>query len=121
VEVRKESVESFMATIRTHTTLRTLFVKTAVFALLAAMWSAAPRDEFLHGALTSCAIAFVAGLFGFSFWATFFIALATAFAFDAFFLGSFRWRDAPSAWVMRQALDNVPSVALFSVTPWLTA
>jgi hypothetical protein len=74
-----------MATAPTHTTLRTLFVTTAVCALLAAIW-AARTDPFLRILLTPCATVFVAGLFGFSIIPAFVIGLGSCFAPDAYYL-----------------------------------
>jgi hypothetical protein len=108
-----------MATIRTHTTLRTLFAATVVFAFLAMTWTAFPDDGLAHVFLTPCAIGFVAGLFGLSFVAALLTALATAVAIAAFFDATVH--DGETEWANRAALANVASAAIWFVVPWLTA
>ena len=100
-----------MASIRTHTTLRTLFAATAVFAFLAATWMYFPHEHLLLVVLTSCAVGFVAGLFGFSLVVAILLSLTAAAAVVTIFVARSPEYVPTPAWATRLAVDNA-SVAL---------
>jgi hypothetical protein len=108
-----------MQSIRTHTTLRTLFTATATFAVVAAVWTAAPGVELVHLILTPCAASFIAGLFGMSLGAGFLIGLVTILAVLTYANAIPMGVSLDNAG--RKAMDNVLAVTCLIGLSWLTA
>jgi hypothetical protein len=110
-----------MATIRTHTTLRTLFVATAVFAVLAAMWTAAPRSFLTHMSATPSALSFLCALFGLSLTRAVVMAFLAGLMVDAYFIATIRYSGAPINLVIDEAFGHSIFIVCLGGSLCLTA
>ena len=106
----------------THTTLRTLFVATAVFALLAAMWTAS--GSALAIPLTACGACFVAGLLGSPMFVAFLAGLPSSVVAEAYRIATIP-EYRPFTRIIRTGYSKCDRrslilILLFGVS-WLTA
>jgi hypothetical protein len=103
--------------LRSHTTLGTLFLVTAVAAMvLGISISVSYRPETLL--VASCAASFIGGLFGMSLWAGFAIGLIAAAAGDAYSIASLKKSGMPLVTAIKYALQD--EFWIFGLA-WLTA
>ena len=105
-------------TLRSHTTLRTLFLVTVVAALVVAIWVSSPYRPVCW-VVASCAASFLSGLFGMSLWAGFIIGLVIAVVGDVYLIATFPLRNMPLGTAFRFAVQDA-SKAVFGIS-WLTA
>jgi hypothetical protein len=109
-----------MATIRTHTTLRTLFLATAVFAVLAAMWTAR-AEPLLLIPLTACGATFVTGLFGFWMFPAFLVGFVSGLSADTFYTATVPKHGIPLREAFTYAIDRSFLLILLFGLAWATA
>jgi hypothetical protein len=103
--------------LRSHTTLRTLFLVTAVAALVLGISISVPyRPVTLL--VASCAASFIGGLFGMSLWAGFSIGLIAAVAGDAYSIATLKKSGMPLVTAIKYALQD--EFWIFGLL-WLTA
>jgi hypothetical protein len=103
--------------LRSHTTLRTLLLVTAVAALVLgiSLWLPYRPVTLL---VASCAASFIGGLFGMSLWAGFTIGLIAAVAGDAYSIATLKKSGMPLVTAIKYALQD--EIWIFGLL-WLTA
>jgi hypothetical protein len=110
-----------MATIRTHTTLRTLFVATAVFAVLAAMWTAEPRVGPVHVIVTPCAVCFVAAILGLSLGSALSMSVVTTLFISVYRVATERSQPVALDGAIREGVRYALHFACWFGALWLTS
>jgi hypothetical protein len=107
--------------LRSHTTLRTLFVATAVAALVSAVFMSLPYRVVTNLLIVPCAACFVSGLFGLSLWAALAIGFVTAIAADSYLIATFKKDGMPLGTAIKYALEEAfPATWLVGLS-WITA
>ena len=107
--------------LQSHTTLRTLFVITTVFALAASLWTAPNRFELMSLLVTPCAAAFVIGQLGLSLPSGLVVGLVTFLALYVFESASEIPYDVSVDLVLRYANAVAVPSTMFLGPSWLTA